>query len=262
VITQIETNNNNQLHHHYQQQKQQLDQEAYNVSLQYNPSIPIAGHHTLITIDITEKQTGERVREFDVLHGKLMHVIIVSDDLAHFSHIHPAFDIKDGIFSVYHVFPEDRIYKIWIDFKPKNGEQTLVIFKFDNGNSSAHKSIYLTKESHYTKQIDESHQVKLLIPQEIESNKPVGITFNISDQRGNPITDLTPLMGAGGHSVIISNLQEFLHVHPKEEVSSYWKGGSAISFSTVFPTSGLYKIWGQFQHQGVTLTADFIVEVV
>ena len=70
-------------------------------------------------------------------------------------------------------------------------------------------------------------------------------------------------MGAGGHSVTISsNLQEFLHVHPKKEVSSGWKGGPAISFSTVFPNPGLYKIWGQFQHQGVTITADFIVEVV
>lgn len=265
MITQIETNNNNnnKSHHRYQQQIQQLDQEPYSVSLQYNPSIPLAGQPTLITMDIREKQTGERVKEFDILHEKLMHVIIVSEDLSHFSHIHPVFERNEGIFSIYHVFPEDGIYKIWVDFKPKNGEQTLVTFKLDNRNSSTHKSIYLTKESHYTKQIDESHQVKLLVPQEIESNKPVDITFIISDQKANPITDLTPLMGAGGHSVIISsNLQEFLHVHPKEEVSSKWKGGPAISFSTIFPYPGLYKIWGQFQHQGVTITADFIVEVV
>ena len=113
MITQIETNNNNnnnnKSHHHYQQQIQQFDQEPYSASLQYNPSVPIAGQPTLITIDIREKQTGERVKEFDILHEKLMHVIIVSEDLSHFSHIHPAFDIKDGIFSVYHVFPEGRI---------------------------------------------------------------------------------------------------------------------------------------------------------
>jgi hypothetical protein len=70
-------------------------------------------------------------------------------------------------------------------------------------------------------------------------------------------------MGSGGHSVIISsNLKEFLHVHPSEEVSSNWKGGPAISFSTVFPYPGLYKAWGQFQHQNEIITADFVLEVV
>ena len=139
----------------------------------------------------------------------------------------------------------------------------LVTFKLDNMIRDAHKPLRITKESQYTKQLDETHQVKLLIPKEIESNKPVDITFNILDQYTNPITDLTPLMGAGGHSVIISsNLQEFLHVHPKEEVTHEWKGGPAISFSTIFPHSGLYKIWGQFQHQGITITADFTVEVL
>jgi len=70
-------------------------------------------------------------------------------------------------------------------------------------------------------------------------------------------------MGAGGHSVIISsNLEEFLHVHPTKEVSSNWKGGPEISFNTVFPYPGLYKAWGQFQHRGITITADFTVEIL
>jgi hypothetical protein len=48
--------------------------------------------------------------------------------------------------------------------------------------------------------------------------------FSISDASGNPITDLEPLMGAGGHSVIISSdKQEFLHVHPTEEVNQIEK---------------------------------------
>ncbi|WP_458744580.1 hypothetical protein [Candidatus Nitrosocosmicus sp. T] len=126
-----------------------------------------------------------------------------------------------------------------------------------------HKPIHLVKESQYTKQIDESHQTKLPVPKEIESNKPVDITFNILGQHANPITDLTPLMSAGGHSVIISsNLQEFLHVHPTKEVNSNWKGGPVISFNTVFPYPGLYKAWGQFQHQNVIITADFVLDVV
>ncbi len=89
------------------------------------------------------------------------------------------------------------------------------------------------------------------------------ITFGISYVFGNPITDLEPLMGAGGHSVIVSrDIRQFLHVHPSEEVQSNWRGGPAVSFKTTFIYPGLYKAWGQFQHQGRTITADFILEVI
>ena len=77
------------------------------------------------------------------------------------------------------------------------------------------------------------------------------------------VLDLEPLMGAGGHSVIISSdIQEFLHVHPTEEVESNWSGGPYISFRTIFPNPGLYKVWGQFQHKGEIIVADFILRVV
>lgn len=265
MITQIETNGNSHLHHQQQMQEQRhgLKEEPYNVNLTYNPKIPEAGRPTLITIEVIEKQTKQRIKEFNLLHEKLIHVIIVSEDLSQFSHVHPVFDYKEGRFTVYHIFPETAKYKIWVDFKPKNGNQTLVTFKLDNMIGAANKPISFKKERQYTKQIDKNYYVNLLIPKEIKSNKPVDLAFVILDQNSNPITDLTPLMGAGGHSVIISsNLQEFLHVHPTKEVSSDWKGGPEISFNTVFPYPGLYKAWGQFQHQNVIITAHFVLEVV
>jgi hypothetical protein len=41
-----------------------------------------------------------------------------------------------------------------------------------------------------------------------------------------------------------------------------WKGGPHVSFRTSFPKPGLYKTWGQFQHKGKIIIADFILEVV
>jgi hypothetical protein len=112
VITQIDTNSNAHLHHQQQQIHQQPEtSEHYNVSLKYNPTVPEAGKSSLITIKITGNQTERRVKKFDLLHEKLMHVIIVSDDLSYFSHIHPIFDYKEGKFTVDHVFPETAKYK-------------------------------------------------------------------------------------------------------------------------------------------------------
>jgi len=73
-------------------------------------------------------------------------------------------------------------------------------------------------------------------------------------------------MAAGGHCVIIgADGHEFLHVHPAEEVddiATSWRGGPSVSFLANFPKPGLYRAWGQFQHEGRLLTADFTFEVV
>ncbi len=118
-------------------------------------------------------------------------------------------------------------------------------------------------DKQYTKNTDGKYQVNLTTPKEIKANEDADVTFNILDAFEYPIIDLESPMGAGGHSVIVSrDVRQFLHVHPSKEVQSNWRGGPAVSFKTKFTYPGLYKAWGQFQHQGRIITADFILEVV
>jgi hypothetical protein len=231
--------------------------------LKYEPQTSNAEKTTTLAINITEQKSGNIIRYFETIHDKLMHIIVVGDDLSYFAHIHPSYEADSSTFVINHVFPESGKYKIWIDFKPKGGNQTLAAFKLYATGYPIHKSIPIINNRQYTKNIDGKYQIKLKLPKEIKSNNETDIAFSIFNNAGNPITDLQPLMGAGGHSVIISsNAQEFLHVHPIEEVSINWKGGPDIKFKTNFPISGLYKIWGQFQHENKTIMADFVLEVL
>jgi len=254
------------LHNHdnYKQQGQDnQDKSSYDVDLRYSPTIPNAGTPTQITVSIKEKSTGRPMTDFEKVHDKLMHMIIVGEDLSYFAHIHPTIDADTGIFSITNNFPEADNYKIWVDLKPKGGIQSLVKFNLDKMTGAPHKPIPLTGGIQSpTKKIDEKYQVGLKAPIEIAANTAVDIAFEVSDSEGNPITDLEPLMGAGGHAVIISSdRNEFLHVHPTQEVSLDWKGGPEVAFSTSFPKPGIYKAWGQFQHNRRTITADFILNV-
>ena len=206
-------------HHHQEQQQQQQQQHIqrprYNVNLQHNPQTPEAGNSTKLTIYITGQESGDVIQEFENIHDKLMHIIIVGEDLSYFAHIHPAYEISDSNFTINHTFPESGKYKMWVDFKPRDGVQTIVAFKLNVTGSPVHNLISLSNNKQYTKDIDGKHQVSLTIPKEIRINEDVDISFNILDAFGNPITDLEPLMGAGGHSVIVSqDVRQFLHVHP------------------------------------------------
>jgi hypothetical protein len=248
-------------HHHQEQQHTQ--NPIYNVNLQFNSQFPEAGIPNNLSIHITEQHSGDVIQEFEPVHDKLMHIIFVGEDLSYFAHIHPTYENANSNFTINHTFPESGKYKTWIDFKPKDGIQTIVAFKLDVTGNPTHNSVPLVNDKQFTKDIDGKHKVSLSIPKEIRANENVDITFSISDVYGNPILDLEPLMGAGGHSVIISrDVRQFLHVHPSKEVYPDWKGGPDVSFNTTFANPGLYKVWGQFQHQGRVITADFVIEVL
>jgi hypothetical protein len=253
--------NKHQQHHH---QSQQSISSRYNVNLQYDPITPEAGKETKLILSVTDQMFGDPIKEYELLHDKLMHLIIVSEDLTYFAHIHPVLEDNRESFTISHIFPESGRYKLWIDFKPKNGNQTLVAFTIKITGSPLHKPSTLVYDRKYTKEsADGKYQVSLKVPKKIVANNDVDIVFSILDVVGKSVIDLEPLMGAGGHSVIISSdIREFLHVHPTQEVDRNWNGGPDISFRTNFPKPGLYKAWGQFQHQGNLLIVDFILEVI
>jgi hypothetical protein len=261
--------NDMQQHHSHHQSSNQTASSSlrYNVSVRFDPITPIAGKTTELVLSITDQKLGDPIKEFEFVHDKLMHVVIVAEDLSYFAHIHPTMIASPndyGTFTISHTFPESGKYKLWVDFKPKGGNQILSALKFNVAGRPAHAPEQLVYDEKYTKQsLDDQYQISLKIPDKVVTQNDVDITFSISDNSGTPIANLEPLMAAGGHSVIISSdLREFLHVHPTEEVEANWRGGPDISFKSNFPKPGLYKAWGQFQHQGRVITAaGFILRV-
>jgi hypothetical protein len=242
----------------------------YNINIQFDPATPLAGKPTHLNLKVTEQKIGEIIKQFDIIHDKLMHLIIVnSEDLSHFAHIHPKLDEKTGIFYIVHTFSKAGKYKLWIDVKPKGGmKQVLTAFPFNVEGQPVHTPANITSDKKFVKEVSadgQAYQVTLDFHQErLDVDRNIKMTFKISDANGKPIRNLEPLMAAGGHCVIIdADAREFLHVHPAEEVDDIanWRGGPSISFIANFPKPGLYRAWGQFQHEGKVLTADFTFEV-
>lgn len=86
--------------------------------------------------------------------------------------------------------------------------------------------------------------------------------FSISDTYGRPITNLEPLMAAGGVVLLSVAISKSFCMCILSKSYNNLCGGPDLSFKTRFPRSGLYKAWGQFQHQGrVITTAGFILRV-
>ena len=241
----------------------------YNVNVQFDPATSQAGKPANLSLVVTEKKVGEPIKQFDIIHDKLLHLIIVnSEDLSHFAHIHPNLDKETGIFHIAHTFAKAGKYKMWIDAKPKGGMQILTAFAFNVKGQPVHSPANITSDKTFVKEVvidGQSYQVTLDFQREnLGVGRNTKMTFEIRDADRKPISNLEPLMAAGGHCVIIeANGREFLHVHPAEEVDDVasWRGGPSVSFLANFPKPGIYRAWGQFQHEGRLLTADFTFEV-
>jgi hypothetical protein len=242
----------------------------YNVNVQLDPPTPQASKPTHLNLIVTEQKVGEPIKDFDIIHDKLMHLIIASsEDLSHFAHIHPKLNKETGVFSIVHTFARAGKYKMWIDAKPKGGIQILTAFPFNVEGQPVHSPTNITSDKTFVKEVmtdGQSYQVTLdFQPEKLGVGMDTKMTFEIRDANGKPISNLEPLMAAGGHCVIIgADAREFLHVHPAEEVDDIvsWRGGPSVSFLANFPKPGLYRAWGQFQHEGKLLTVDFTFEVV
>ena len=263
----------------------------YNVNIQFDPATPQASKPTNLSLVVTERKIGEIIKQFEIIHDKPMHVIIVnSEDLSHFAHIHPELDKETGIFHIVQTFAKAGKYKMWIDVKPKGRiQQVLTAFAFNVEGQPVHSPATIVPDTTSTKKVviadGQSYQVTLdFQPKPPIAMSSVKMTFEIKDANNKPVSNLEPLMAAGGHCVIIdADCHEFLHVHPAEEGGggdaggdagdddvahrvlaglTSWRGGPSISFMANFPKPGLYRAWGQFQHEGRLLTADFTFEVV
>lgn len=202
-----------------------------------------------------QDHSGKPVSDFDINHEKKLHLIIVSEDLSYFNHVHPEFK-GNGEFTIDTKMPKPGKYKLIADYIPKGGEQTTQTHWITLEGTA--KKELLKPETSFVKVAD-GKEVTLSFEQDLKVNQETMLTFKIKDAASKQdITNLQPYLGAIGHVVILSeNTEQYLHVHPMDEKTT----GPDAKFHTTFPKSGVYKIWGQFQHDGKVFTVPFVVNV-
>ncbi|WP_244671170.1 cupredoxin domain-containing protein [Bacillus sp. NTK034] len=204
-------------------------------------------------ISLSVKNNGKNIISFSTVHEKQMHILVISHDLSIFQHLHPNYD-GEGKFSVKIIFPKSGKYKIFADFLPEGSAQQLAKYDLIVEGEEQYETVNSDKE--LKKQVDNlMFELKF---DDLAVKQHVLMTFTVTDSKGNKITDLEPYLGSAGHVVIVSEkMDEFLHVHPKDEAAK----GPDVEYMTTFPISGKYKIWGQFKYLGKLYTVPFVINV-
>jgi len=193
--------------------------------------------------------TGLPVTKVEEVHEKLLHLLMVSKDLAWYAHEHPVIQ-ADGTFTFTYTFPEAGEFVFYNDFTPPSvGQQVVQVpITVEGPPSTAPAKRVLTVDADKPKTV-EGYTVSLDTGGPVKTGAATHMTYTVAKD-GKPVTDLQPYLGAMGHLVIISSdLKEFVHSHPHEEGAEHGaatKGGPKVDFEAHFKAAGIYKGWAQF----------------
>ena len=214
----------------------------------------------LVNLDILIKDLeGNIVSNFDVFQEKLMHLIVVSDDLQFYNHIHPTYD-NSGTFSIATQFPKSGSYTLFSDYKPSGESEQVVALKVEvKGDSAPVTSI----DPNLAKTFDETKVELTFDRPTVKAKDNITLVFNLKDAASNGVVeDLENYLGEKGHLVIVRKSDSitrdnYIHAHALPEVID-----GKVKFATQFPQPGKYKLWGQFKRNGKIITSDFWLEVL
>ncbi len=225
------------------------DPVEYHMDLTVAPRPPKVGETARLTFSIHDPWKDRPVTNFQIVHEKLFHMFVVSQDLQVFLHNHPTLG-SEGDFHYDYTFPKAGMYRILGDFYP-DGATPQLIAKTVIVPGTPPKPVPLPRD--YSTKNAENMQVELVTepPQPIVGMKTQMI-FRVKPGEG-----LKKYLAAWGHMLVASNdLIDLIHQHP-----FIADGGPQIQFNVVFPRARPYRVWVQFQRNGVVNTAHFDVPV-
>lgn len=195
--------------------------------------------------------SGATVRDFTPTHTKRMHVIVVRRDLTGFQHLHPAM-APDGTWTVSTALPEAGSYRVFADFL-RDGEPVTLASDLRVDGSSDLRPLPGPESEAVT---GDGYRVRFA-NHAAQPGKATSLRFTVT-RDGRPV-EVEQYLGASGHLVALREGDlAFLHVHPEEE---HGAAPAGIDFEATFPTTGAYRLFLQFKHDGRVQTVAFTQEV-
>nr|WP_194815583.1 hypothetical protein [Nocardia sp. XZ_19_385] len=195
---------------------------------------------------------GNPVTEYDAIHDRELHLIVVQRELTGFWHVHPEL-AADGTWAVRLNLPAAGAYRVFTDIAPRALGKTITL-----GADLALAGAYTpqpTPEAARTATVD-GYEVTL--DGDLVAGAGQLITLTVRKD-GQPVTDLQPYLAAFGHLVVIrAGDLAYVHVHPNGEPGDgVTAPGPEITFHTAVPGPGTYRLFLDFKHGDVVRTAAF-----
>jgi hypothetical protein len=223
--------------------KHRVPPPRFRLEVATEPKRPKAGQPVAVSLVVHDRDNGV-VRQFDAMHERFLHLVLVRRDLRHFRHEHPGVD-ADGTFRFSYTFPAAGEYRLFADVAPRGSGAQILSARLNvaGGGDAADAA----------EPADTRAEVVSAAP--LPARRTVPIEFRVRDARSGELPrDLEPYLGVPGHLMLLhEDAATFVHVHPGDDGS--------LKFLARFPKAGAYRGWLQVQRAGAVRTFEFVFQV-
>lgn len=208
------------------------------------------GVETNVAFTILDEQ-GDVQTEFEEVHEARMHLLMVSDDLRTYGHVHPQQNV-DGLWEVPFTFERDGRWRLVTDFSAASGSYT-ALGTFVNVGNAANLEPGFTKESRTAT----SGNFTVELTGDTAHERPRPLTFTVRTADGDPVTTFEDYLGARGHLVgFFQDDYAFTHLHPNSNT------GDALIFTAPAMAHGYWALFLQMSFDGEVHTFPFVIDAL
>ena len=220
-----------------------------------SPSTLKADEENEVILFIQDKQAKPvDVSQFEVVHTRPVHLLIIEPGLNDYHHEHP---IEKGTGQYAFSFTPQTAcsYRMWADVQLKGSHQHYIpvdVKGAGNCKEPIDKSVKLEASS-------QGYDFKLELEGDLKAGEAVFANMSISKE-GQPVDHLEPVMGAFAHMVgFYDDYRSIAHIHPmgKEPTKDTERGGPTLRFHIEPEQSGYLKLFAQVQIHGKQVFVPF-----
>ncbi|SDO37372.1 hypothetical protein [Geodermatophilus sp. DSM 45219] len=225
-----------------------ISQDGYTLDLD-DAELP-AGPATPVAFRVLGPD-GQALTDYDTSHDEDLHLIAVRRDLTGFQHVHPELGPDETWTTPLELTP--GAWRLFADFDPAGAGEALTL-----GADVPVAGQYTPQPLPEPSRTAEVDGYTVTLDGELVPGSESELTLSVS-RNGEPVTDLQPYLAAYGHLVALRDGDlAYLHVHPAGEPGDgTTEPGPDVTFYATAPSAGDYRLFLDFQHDGVVRTAEF-----
>ena len=222
------------------------------------------------------------IRHLPYVHERPLHLLVVAEDLGEFHHLHPELVAGDR-YEVEHEFEAGQRYRLYADYTPPGGAQQIVSYRIEAVGGGRRRPSRRPTRASAPEQRGEGLTAHFgpMDGAVLRAGTEVEFRLRVRNEAGGLVEGLEPFLGAWAHFVVIDPAhRHFIHAHPVGADSPGPVERAAaerlphahlpvdpgpppdeIRTMIIFPASGLYRVWAQFQVDGRLITMPFDLTV-
>jgi hypothetical protein len=183
------------------------DPVEFHLDLAVTPRSPVANELAAVQFFVRDPWKDRPVSQFNIVHEKLFHTFVVSQDLEFFEHGHPTL-VAEGLFQYPITFPKAGMYRVLGDFYPAGATPQLTTETVVVGGTPPPPA-RLSRD--YSSKRSSNAQVSLVVvPDQAVAGTRTQLRLSI-----DPGAGLEKYLGVWAHLLAVSDdLIDMIHEHP------------------------------------------------